>query len=55
MLGRHPGGWDVCLAQSAVDVGRGNGCLAPTLTYATSEGLSGVVRAAVEAKGRVPS
>lgn len=31
------------------------GCLAAMLTYATSGGLPGVVRAAVEAKGRVHS
>lgn len=44
---------------SVVDVDRWfvlEGCRAPTLTYATSAvGSSGVVRAAVKAKGRVPS
>lgn len=52
-MGRRPGvGRDFVRPVVLLGV---DGCLAPTLMYATSGGLSGVVRAAVEAKGRVPS
>lgn len=53
-MGWHPGLGCVCGVVGG-DAEVSDGCLAPTLTYATSGGLSGVVRAAVEAKGRVPS